>query len=184
MNDLTSSRDMELVRQILLEIEKRPPWSGWIDLKLPGYSNEVISYHVMLLNEAGLITAVSLTTSTGSAFEDWRPIRLTWQGYEFLEAVRDDKRWEKVKAEMSKGGGFVYEIAKSIALDFFEEEINPNRVQSLKSQLIRRYNNLNELEEQAANYGAAAVSLELKNLIQAEKEAIAELEEKLRLLTG
>jgi hypothetical protein len=42
----------------------------------------------------------------------------------------------------------------------------------------------NELEEQATVYGAAIIPLELKNQIKVEKEAITELEDKLRLLTG
>jgi hypothetical protein len=144
---------------------------------LSGVPSAQVDYHLELMSDNNLVRLYDKMRDSAS-------VRLTWEGHEFLESVRDDERWQKVKAEIFKSGGFVYEMAKSIALDFVEEEINPNRVRSLKSQLIRRYNNLNELEEQAANYGAAAVPLELKNQVKAEKEAITELEEKLKILTG
>ncbi|MCL4301592.1 MAG: DUF2513 domain-containing protein [Anaerolineae bacterium] len=177
MNDLASSRDMDLVRKILFELEKMLPGEVFEFDSLKEVPSAQINYHLELMSDNNLVRLYDKMRDSAS-------VRLMWEGHEFLEAVRDDKRWEKIKAEMSKSGGFVFEIAKSVALDFVEEEINPNRIQSLKSQLIRRYNNLNELEEQAANYGAAVVPLELKNQIKAEKEAIAELEEKLKILTG
>lgn len=168
---------MDLVRKILFALEKILPGEVFEFDSLGGVPSARLDYHLELMSDNNLVKVYD-------KLADSALVRLTWEGHEFLESVRDDKRWEKVKAEMSKSGGFVYEMAKSIALDFVEEEINPNRVQSLKSQLIRRYNNLNELEEQSANYGAVAVPLELKNQIKAEKEAIAELEEKLKILTG
>lgn len=170
-------RDMELVRHILFALENLLPGEILEFDSLEGIPPEQLDYHLELMIDNNLVKLYD-------KMRDSALVRLTWEGHEFLESVRDDKRWEKVKAEMSKSGGFVYEMAKAIALDFVEEEINPNRVKSLKSQLIRRYNNLNELEEQAANYGAVAVPLELKNQIKAEREAIAELEEKLKLLTS
>lgn len=174
-------RDIDLTRKILFIIEENN--SFYTGVSIPGYDSLLIYHHLAIMRDAGLIY-VRVDNPDYPIDENINAVRLTWEGHEFLEAVRDDKRWEKVKVEMAKSGGFVFEIAKSVALDFVEEEINPNRVQSLKSQLIRRYNNLNELEEQAANYGAAVVPLELKNQIKAEREAIAELEEKLKILTG
>lgn len=177
MNDPTSSRDMDLVRKILFALEKMAPGEIFEFDSLGEVSSAQVNYHLELMSDNNLVRLYDKMRDAAS-------VRLTWEGHEFLEAVRDDKRWEKVKAEMSKSGGFVYEMAKAIALDFVEEEINPNRVKSLKSQLIRRYNNLNQLEEKSANYGAVAIPLELINQINAEKEAIAELEDRLKLLTG
>lgn len=177
MSNFKSNRDMEFVRKILFALEKMLPGEVFEFDSLGGVPAAQVDYHLELMGDNNLVRLYDKMRDSAS-------VRLTWEGHEFLESVRDDKRWEKVKAEMSKSGGFVYEMAKSIALDFMEEEINPNRVKSLKSQLIRRYNNLNQLEEQSANYGAIAVPLELKNQITAEKEAITELEEKLKILAG
>ena len=46
----------------------------------------------MLLDEAGLIEAIDLSSRNGPA---WLPQRLTWAGHEFIEASRDESRWHK-----------------------------------------------------------------------------------------
>lgn len=39
---------------------------------------------------------------------------LTWAGHEFLEASRDDSRWEKVKRLLlEKTGGLSFEVLKA-----------------------------------------------------------------------
>ena len=174
-------RDVDLIRKILFAIEE----DDWIytGVKISGYEESQVYYHLVIMSDANLIS-IRVYNPDYPPEEDIKAVRLTWEGHEFLEAIRDDKRWEKVKTEMSKGRGFVFDVAKSIAIDFLEEEINPYRVQSLKSQLVRRYINLNKLEVQAAGHGANAIPLELSNAIDAEKEAITELEDRLRLLTG
>jgi len=50
---------------------------------------------------------------------------LTWEGHEFLESIRDDARWGKVKDVMGKVGGFVYEIAKSVAIELMKNQVFP-----------------------------------------------------------
>ncbi|QHG68240.1 DUF2513 domain-containing protein [Pseudomonas putida] len=61
----------ELVREILLAVEasEKSPRS-WINLSSEGHGEEVIAYHVMLLDEAGLLVGQDL--SSMSRF-DWRP---------------------------------------------------------------------------------------------------------------
>ena len=56
-------RDMDLARLILLKIEQTAddPRS-WINLEVPDYTPAEVSYHVMILNEAGLIDACDLST--------------------------------------------------------------------------------------------------------------------------
>ncbi len=119
-----SMRNMDLIRLILFEIDKQPPWSGPIDLDMANYSSEVVSYHVMLLEEASLLQAHRIKRGDSTHVEYWRPIRLTWQGYEFLEVIKDETRWNKVKQIMEKVGGFAYEIAKPIAIDLVKKQIS------------------------------------------------------------
>ena len=105
-------RDMDLARRILMEIEKRPYTGADMDIQLEGSSDEEVTYHVMLLNEAGLIEAFNFSSHDGVS---WKPARLTWAGNEFLEASRDDTRWEKAKAVMKdKGGGMSFEVLKQL----------------------------------------------------------------------
>ena len=96
-------------------------------LQIDGYSAEEISFHVLMVEEAGLVEARKIASNR--RYAEYRddvvhiPVRLTWWGHEFLEAVRDDNRWHRTKAIMAKVGGFVFELAKPLALDLMKEQI-------------------------------------------------------------
>ena len=99
-------RDMDLAREILLAVEESQELGGWIDLELPDRSEEEVVYHVMLLDEAGLLEALGLSTMDGVA---WKPIRLTWLGHEFLDAAREESRWRQATSIMKeKAGGLSF----------------------------------------------------------------------------
>jgi len=82
--------------------EKGEAEPGWITLDLEDWNPVVVSYHVRLMDEAGLIEAQDLTTSGN--FE-WQPKRLTWNGYEFLEATRESSRWDRAKKLAAEKAG-------------------------------------------------------------------------------
>lgn len=107
-------RDMNLVREILFAIEDAPYDRRLAKLNLGSkVEEEVVSYHVMLLAEAGLIEAQDLSARGGGL--DWRPSRLTWEGHEFLEAARDQSRWVKATELMKeKGGGMIFDTLKGL----------------------------------------------------------------------
>jgi len=106
--------DKDLVREILLAVEgsDRLP-TGKIDLDLPGRDSNLVSYHIMLLDEAGLLVGRDATTHDGYR---WQVRRLTYRGHEFLDTIRDGEIWRKTKAGAEKVGGasiaFLWEIAK------------------------------------------------------------------------
>ena len=118
-------RDMDLVRKLLFEIEKcDDPWGPHQSLKIDGYSNQVVSYHIKLLAEAGLIEAQDVSEMGADGFRWWAG-SLTWEGHEFLEAARDDARWNRTKKlVVEKAGGLAFEALK-FAL-----------IQGIKSQLL------------------------------------------------
>lgn len=115
-------RDMDLVRQILLELEDAPYRGGWVNLEIEeDLEDDVYSYHVQLLYEAGLIEAQDLSTLDGVA---WKPKRLTWEGHEFLEAARESSRWEKAKEVMQKeGGGLAVSVLKEVLLSMMRGDV-------------------------------------------------------------
>jgi hypothetical protein len=78
-------RDLELARSVLLATEDYPQATGWVNLEIPGYGPEEVSYHVEVLSEAGLLSAQNLTTHSWFC---WVPKSLTWEGHEFLDATR------------------------------------------------------------------------------------------------
>ena len=107
-------RDMELVRRVLLETEQSPTVDDLIDLKIEGYSLEEISHHVKILAEAGLLEAQDLTTH--DEFE-WKPKSLTWKGYEFLDAARNETVWRKTTDLVKdKGGSVPFEVLKDLLI--------------------------------------------------------------------
>jgi hypothetical protein len=113
-------RDMELVRLILQEVENASTFDEFIDIKLDGYTEEEVNYHVILLDEAGLI--VTYDDSTLAAVH-LIPQRLTWQGHEFFEATKNKNAWNKTKDLMTKSGGFVFEVAKAVMLQIITQQI-------------------------------------------------------------
>jgi hypothetical protein len=57
--------------------------------------------------------------------DEWNINGLTWAGHEFLEASRDDSRWNKAKKIISeKTGSFSFEILKSILMDLMKGAIS------------------------------------------------------------
>lgn len=95
-------RDMDLVRTILQTIENSEK-PGISEIDLPEYDSDIIDYHIMLLDEAGLIDA------NYDELDDGKIIvmsinRLTWDGHEFLSAAKDDKIWNEAKAKIKHKG--------------------------------------------------------------------------------
>jgi hypothetical protein len=95
-------RDMDLVREILLKVEEVPFDGRFHDIAVEGRSMDEITYHVMLLQEAGFIEAMDLSSLSGIC---WKPTRLTYSGHEFLDAARSDTVWQKAKARTLKSTG-------------------------------------------------------------------------------
>ena len=107
-------RDMDLCRRILFDIEANAdaPGQGPVRLTIEGHEPAEVSYHVQLLNDAGLLEAKNLSTLKGL---DWRPIRLTYAGHEFIEAARKDSLWQKAKTTvLEKTGGLSLEALKAV----------------------------------------------------------------------
>jgi hypothetical protein len=106
-------RDMDLIRRILLEMEKLPMTGGWYNLEIVGHSRDEMIYHVRLMDEAGLIEAQDLTTLQGI---DWCPKRITYTGHEFLDAARNDKVWKTAKDRVLSTTGTLTLEAMKLAL--------------------------------------------------------------------
>ncbi len=92
-------RDMDLIREILLEVEKCPSLGG-CRIEIPGHSQEEGYYNAQLAQEAGLIDARFVPGST-----DFHVFRLTYAGHEFLEAARNDTLWTKAKETVIRNTG-------------------------------------------------------------------------------
>ncbi len=115
-------RDMSLVREILLEIEKDRAGDKLIDVL--DYPVEEIIYHVKIMNDYGLIEAkvVEVFSKKGSEFALETIKGITWEGYDFLDDIRDETVWKKTSAHIKKTTGTAsLEMVKEVAKTFVRE---------------------------------------------------------------
>lgn len=106
-------RDMELMRDILLKMEELPYTGSFLDVTVSGHTEEEISYHIMLIDEAGLIKANDVSSSDGMC---WKALRLSYAGHEFLDAARNDNVWSRAKEWVMASTGVLTLEALKIAL--------------------------------------------------------------------
>jgi hypothetical protein len=93
--------DPDLARQILIDLEEAPFLPAYSDIELEGYSVEQISYHIMLLAKEGYVDAKDASTFGGSK---WKVKALTLSGHKFLDQIRNDTFWAKVKSTAKTQG--------------------------------------------------------------------------------
>lgn len=109
-------RNWELVRLILERVEAMPADKLTLRAEeIPEFSAEEVVYHFQLLKQAGLIEA---TMSQAIGMPQYGFARaMTWHGHEFLDAIRSDKVWNKVKSTAKeKGVDLTFEVIKELAI--------------------------------------------------------------------
>ena len=120
-------RDMELVRAILLAVEavpegQQPPNPFTMD----GFPPEVVSHHVHLLSEAGLLKAADVTCLSDLS-DQALPLGITWAGHDFIDTMRSQEVWEQTKQAMKEAGGgsfsMMLEFGKKVAEGFMKEKL-------------------------------------------------------------
>lgn len=117
-------RDMDLVRDLLLAIENDPNFDGMrqlmpdepSDLGITEHSFEEVAYHLTMLIEKGLLVGKPTMQM---------PIisKLTWQGHDFLDSVRDPVIWRETKEGAKKAGGFTIELLVALAKGLIKKKI-------------------------------------------------------------
>lgn len=105
-------RDIDLVRKILLALEEH----GSVpiqSLEIVGYEQEAVDYHLWILADSPYVhfEKGSLASAIFVSY------RLTWQGHEFLETIRDDARWKQLKEASTKAAATSTEAIAKAALD-------------------------------------------------------------------
>ena len=117
-------RNMDLIRSILFEVEALHPNQGGKQIEINGRDFAEVTYHVVLLHEAGLIRAtVEYEKNQPRCFVD----RLTWEGHEFLEAARNDAFWKKaILTIRNKAGGLGYEVLRHVLVQMAKDAVGSN----------------------------------------------------------
>ncbi|RIK62872.1 MAG: hypothetical protein DCC65_16860 [Planctomycetota bacterium] len=71
---------------------------------IPGFEEDVIKYHLVLLHDAGYLRCEPVRSSTSDRVIYVRPFDLTWQGHEFLDKIRNPRIWDEVIASIKEQG--------------------------------------------------------------------------------
>jgi Hypothetical protein (DUF2513) len=116
-------RNMELIRDILLRVEADPKLDGADfrrataeTLGITERTEAEVAYHLDLLIQAGFLNGNTKMLGRGDQ-KLTRISKLTWEGHEFLDDIRDPEIWRKTKdrekAVAGVGLKFIWEIAKA-----------------------------------------------------------------------
>ena len=126
-------RDLDLIREILFAIEASGPGEAEqaVDRLFEKFGKNEVLYHVALLREAGLVRVVTddenkpvnMAGMNDPVQEVYFPQRLTWEGHEFVDAARDDTKWNKAKETLEKAGAWTVDIAKALLVSYLKQEI-------------------------------------------------------------
>lgn len=98
--------DVDLVRQILLEIENQEVGYAPTDFMIDSYTYEQFRYHAYIMIQGGLIEGIDCT-DFNSTSPQAIPKNLTWAGHEFLKVARNDTLWKKAKDMVEERGGAI-----------------------------------------------------------------------------
>jgi hypothetical protein len=122
-------RDMDLVRDLMLFLEGKPDTAmiSAEDIPMAQRNSTEIQYHLNLIYQAGFLNAEAFRSSTTSdRIIKVIPFDLTWQGHEFLDAVRDPEIWRQAKAGAASAGTasiqFIWGIAKALLRNAIREK--------------------------------------------------------------
>jgi hypothetical protein len=96
------TRDFELIRTILLIVEAAPAnavlqANSFI---IDGYEEPAVLCHIALLLDAGMLFGKPISDLSG--ITGCLVKGLTWSGYEFLDAVKTESVWSKLKELLGK----------------------------------------------------------------------------------
>jgi len=121
-------RDFDLIRKLLFFFEEKPDMSPvlWTDPPdVDGYSTDEVKYHLMLLYQADLVDGEPIRSTTSDRIIDMGAVfSLTWEGHEFLEKIRSDTVWEKVKqTTLSIGWNLTFQALSAVASWFLRQAL-------------------------------------------------------------
>jgi hypothetical protein len=94
-------RDIDLIRRILLDFENIPAGSAPASWVYEGYDEETVREHLVLLIESKLVKGQVVAALGCPEFPI--PEKISWEGYDFLDASRDESLWTKAKSKFLNG---------------------------------------------------------------------------------
>ena len=124
--DNPMKRDMSLIRKVLMCVENDESY-----LDIDGYDRDYLKYHALILIEAGLLDGEvrNYLANTSTIPSQVDITRLTWNGHEFLDNIRSEEVWAKIKSEFKDASvSTIVSVGKQLAENFAK-----NKIQSMLS---------------------------------------------------
>ena len=108
-------RDMDLIRRILVMVGDSPvPLNATVFVD-ETHPFETVAYHIDLIGQADLADT-SITRMCGGVIAGAEVGPLTWDGNEFLDAIRSDTIWARVKQRVGATvGSTTIDVIKALA---------------------------------------------------------------------
>lgn len=109
-------RDLELIRELFLRIEEFPQKiedDYNYEIAIDGFTKEEVDFHLYLMKKAkfidGIINRSVVNKHINAHYETFE---ITWDGYEFLNSIRNKKVWQSFKNKYAN-----FELPFSIITD-------------------------------------------------------------------
>ncbi|WP_426458447.1 DUF2513 domain-containing protein [Staphylococcus nepalensis] len=121
--------NFECVRDLLLEIEEIKTYKK--DLRISDlhnlavnekYSYEDIEYSLLKLKQADFLKVT--VTERSNSLSVVSVGNITWSGHEFLDNVRDNETWSKVKDIASKGTNMSITLMGKLAFQYLAKKFS------------------------------------------------------------
>lgn len=107
------TRDNDYIRDLLLEFERSDEWFMVVALLVDATAQEEKKFaYCELLVEAGYL----------KCYEN-HAYRMTSKGHDFVQAIRSDEDWAKIKNFAASIGGGTLEILNDIAIGLLKQKI-------------------------------------------------------------
>lgn len=118
-------RDMDLIRKILFWVEAKENTRAVRSdaIVIEGYEQLLVRFHVLLLAQRGLVDHEPIRSSTSDRIIDAVVFNLSWEGFELLDAIRDEPMWRRVKKDASKVGAWSFELLKDLAIAYAKQKL-------------------------------------------------------------
>ena len=123
-------RDLDLIRQIMLTLEEKMEYGKNFQsaqlievMQDKTLSAEKLAYHIGLLVESDLIRAKEYKYQSGEP-TDYLIITITSQGQDFIDTIRQDTTWNKIKEKASNIGGFTLSLLVDIGKEYLKKQIS------------------------------------------------------------
>ncbi|EGR1226405.1 DUF2513 domain-containing protein [Vibrio parahaemolyticus] len=115
-------RNFELIRELLFYFENKEDSQMVETPEIPEFDDLVINYHCRLLFDAGFLRCEAIRSSTSDRVIRVVCFELTWEGHEFLDRIRSNTTWNKVKSyAKDKGLSLTFSVVTGITQKFFLE---------------------------------------------------------------